>query len=341
MSFHKKGFWVPVPGLEATVLLLKDLLYHGKVPDKYRNRILDYCNQDSDGFLTAIKNQFSKKTANSILNLARTGRWGELEKRTNNFRWVLMRSAFTNKPFTQFKQWTMYFSGQFRKFLFPKCGIFLVLIGPDGSGKSTTARSLFDSEAAKLFQKKMYFHGHFPFLPQFKDIFAFFKRDRSNEPTFNYDDKPKTLSEPFGAFRSIIYPIYYGLNYFLGNILIWKQRAKGGLVVFDRYFYDYFFQYHFKNCPKCLLSFITKFIPSPDALIFLKNTPRTIYQRKPVFSLDEIRRQSIICQEITEKSPNGFIVKTSRPIERVVEEIQHILIKKLSSKNKIYIQDER
>ena len=160
--------------------------------------------------------------------MAKAEKWEELEKNVISLRWILFKRALFYKSFLQIKHWAIYIYGQIKKFLFPSCGLFIILIGPDGSGKTTTAKAILESEIRRFFQRKMYFHGHFPFLPELKKIVAFFKKNRNKVAVLSSPENPGMILEPFGFFRSIIYPLYYGINYFLGHILIWKERARGG-----------------------------------------------------------------------------------------------------------------
>ncbi|OQX53152.1 MAG: hypothetical protein B5M53_07315 [Candidatus Cloacimonas sp. 4484_209] len=332
LLFHKQGFYIPSPGIEASINLLKDLLYHGEVREKYNARIIEYSNRDPEGFLKALERPFGKKIAEFILSMAKAGEWGKLGKNRNFLRWMLFRKALFNEPFLQLKRWNIYFYGQMKKFLFPNRGLFLALIGPDGSGKTTMAKAILQSKAAKkIFQKKLYFHGHFPFLPELKKIVWSLKlSDKKSQiiPIRNSIDN----SKPFGFFRSMIYPIYYGLNYFLGHLLVWKEKAIGSLIVFDRYFYDYFVQKPYLRCPRWLLSVISKIIPKPDIIIYLKNSPEIIHRRKSELDQREIERQTREYEQIAKRFPDGFIVETSSNPESVVEKIQYIIIQKIKEK---------
>ncbi|HEC91411.1 MAG TPA: hypothetical protein ENI51_00195 [Candidatus Atribacteria bacterium] len=333
LIWNKKGICIPSPGIESSILLLKDLIYNTKVKERYKNAIKEYSKRDSEVFLKSISKSFGNKTANFILEMAKRGDWRALEQRTNKFRLILLLRAFLH-PLSQAKKWFNYIRAQIRRFFISSHGLFIVLIGPDGSGKSTTAKTLLESVVVKkLFQKRYYFHGHFPYLPELKKIASFFKVNRK-KVILSSCETTDNLSEPFSLFRALIYPIYYGLNYFLGHFLIWRERARAGLVIFDRYFYDYFLQKQFLKCPRWLLLFIAKVIPKPDAIIYLKNRPKTIYNRKSELSVDEIERQAKVCDEIVSRLPNAFVIETFSGPEEVAEKIQRIIVDKIRAKQK-------
>lgn len=332
----KEKFVIPSKGVEASILLLQNLLYNRKVKEKYKVRIQEYTKSDPDGFLLSINKPFGEKVAKLIHELSRNGQWELLEKKAGFFRWAVCRKSFINDIFNQMRRWSMYLVGQLKKILVLNNGLFIVFIGPDGSGKTTTTNNLFQSEIKRLFQKKIYFHGHFRYLPELKKISALLIGKERVKDVYEkqaVNDKFQNI-KPFNTLRAMIYPLYYGMNYFLGHKFIWKEKAIASFIIFDRYFYDYFLQIPYLNCPRWLLYAITKFIPKPDAIIYLKNEPRIIHARKPELPVEEIERQTEICQKMVKRFKNTFVVETSQNPKKVVKEIQEIIINKIKTSQK-------
>jgi len=331
LLLHPKGFFVPSPGIEASILLLKTLLFEGKVLEKYRHRIVAFSTKDSKTFAESLSKPFGRRTANAILSMAKEERWSEIEKSRHSLQRRLVIRAVANRPLFQARQSVLYFYSRLRERLSAKCGFFLVLIGPDGSGKTTTAKMLLESEVIKkLFPDRTYFYRNFSFLPELKTIASLFGiRPKQREPK---DSKRENATVSFGVLRSIIYPIYYGFEYFLGRFWLWREKGQHcRITVFDRYFYEYFLQKQFAKCPRWLLSLISRIIAQPDALVFLKNDPGVIYARKQELSIEEIVRHSRICAKIVQHHPNGFVVRTSSK-ECALNEIQGIIINQLQRK---------
>lgn len=323
LIWNEKGFYIPSAGVESAINLLKGLIHHRKVDNKYKEKIHKFINEDPQTFLQAIEGPFGRNIARFIFERSKNKDWDNLEKKATTLRMILFLRSFRT-PFSQVIKWFYYFRAQIRRFFINPSGLFIVFIGPDGSGKTTIANELLNSEIKKLFQKKIYFHGHFPFLPELKKIVGIFKR---NKVGLIYNQNINTNLKPFNIFRSMIYPIYYGLNYFLGHWLIWKEKARGSLIVFDRYFYDYLIQRQFINCPRWLICTIASLIPKPDIIIYLKNQPEVIFSRKSELTIKEIKRQSDICQNLVKKLKNCYVV-TTNSTDEVIDKIQRIIIEK-------------
>jgi len=331
LLWDNRGFYIPPRGFEASVVLLKGLLYNNLVKDKYKKKIIKYSQWDTQNFYGSIRKSFGTKTADFIVEKAKEGNWKDLERRSNVLRLILLFKSLS-RLLSQSRNCLNYFRAQMKRYFINPHGLFIVFLGPDGSGKTTTAKLLLKSEIAKkLFQKKSYFHGHFSYLPELKKISLLFKIKKNSIRK----GKVALPLKPLGAFRSMLYPCYYGLSYFLGNLFVWRERARSGLIVFDRYFYDYFIQILYERCPRWVLNLIAHVIPKPDIIIYLKNDSSEIYNRKPELPKNEIGRQARICEHLVKNIKNSITIETSINKETVIEMVQDAIVNKLRQKGKL------
>jgi len=213
----------------------------------------------------------------------------------------------------------------------PQGGFFLVLIGPDGAGKTTTAKALLESPLIKkLFSSGLYLYRRFPLFPELKTFLPKAFRHKfslsPNSATGIEADGPP----PAGTGRCILYLLYYGLEYFLGRLWLWKvSRLENRIIVFDRYWLEFIFQKHYKNCPKFLLRMVERLAAKPDALVFLDVPPEIAHERKPEKSLAEIQRLYRLCKEVVTRSRNGYRLKVAG-VEETVHKLEKIIVERLS-----------
>jgi len=200
------------------------------------------------------------------------------------------------------------------RFLFPP-GKFVVILGPDGVGKSTTAGLVKDLLIA--FHTPVE-HLHLGFrpnvLPTRKAVVSLGKEKRSMQ-----GEKSKV--------PGIIRFFYHAADYFVGYILrIRPLLVRGRMVLGERYYYNYLVDPRPKKdlgfpawLPKLVYKF---FIPKPDVIVLLSHPdPQKVFERRQEHSPEEVRRQ-INAYRKFKRDVKGFIeVSTDVPVEKVAEEI--------------------
>ena len=111
-----------------------------------------------------------------------------------------------------------------RRRWFEPTGIFLVVLGPDGVGKSTLVGRLIE-QLGPTFRRHRVFH----FRPM---LIA--PQDETGVPTIDPHGVP-----PRGAIGSMARLLGLFADYWLGYLVLTRPLvARSGLVVFDRYFHD-------------------------------------------------------------------------------------------------------
>lgn len=329
---HPKGFNITSPGIEAAALIFRGGMM-GEIKEKDRPKILEYIKIDKKTFVEVLEKPFGSKIVLSLIDLILAEKWDYIEKNINSLHITILKRALFYRFLQQFKNWCIYYTGRIREHILPSDGFFIVLLGPDGVGKTAIAKALLKSDFIKrLFCKKDYVYRRFT-IPWFKKITCMIK----NKNIFDFDAHINQEGDivPLSKVKSVLYILYLGFEFFLGHYFLKRKKANSGLIIFDRYFYDYMTFKDFINCPRWLMFLITKFIPKPDAIIYLKSQPEVIYSRKPERPIKEIKRQVKIYEEIVSYLPNSYTVENSSGIEECINRIQEIIINKLREKKKI------
>lgn len=325
---HKKGFFIPYPGIEAAAFIFRGAMM-GEIKEKDKSKIIECIERDSETFLKVLERPFGKKTAIFLLNKIKEKNWGEIEKNINHLHFVILKRAIIHRPLYQIRQWIFYYYERIRAHLFPEGSFFLVLFGPDGSGKTTISKALFESEnIRRLFCMRKYIYRRF-YISWFKKIALQFKKGKIIDVNAIKDERGNII--PLSILKAIIYLAYLAIEFFIGHYYIRRLKSNSALIVFDRYFYDYIVFKDFERCPRWFSFLLTKIIPKPDAVIYLKGDPETIYNRKREYSLNEIKRQIKICEEIKRFLPNLIELDTNKSIKDNIHEIEKLIINKLYS----------
>lgn len=204
------------------------------------------------------------------------------------------------------------------RFLRPT-GFFLVLVGPDGAGKSTVTATLLE-ELERSFRRTWRFHWRPGLLP---------KLGRgSGAPVTAADAAPAETSK-YRGFVSLARFVYYWLDFVFGYWLrIYPRRAQSTFIVGERYFPDVLVhpaRYGFA-VPAWLMRFAAKWVPSPDLLVVLSDDPQAIYARKAELSPLKIAQQIEAYAEEAEHWSPSVVINTSGGAAQVARRIEDIVI---------------
>jgi thymidylate kinase len=315
------------PGAEAAVTLTKGLFLKGTVREKYKQSLPGMVQEDESSFVTALSDSLGESLAHKLAKLTAQGNWKEAVALAPKLRQEAIGRALSANPWAQIGREAAFLFWGIRKFFRPG-GLFVVLIGPDGSGKSTVARGLQQS-LETLFHGSKSYHAHFRFLPRLRDLMGLLRLKRPNEPTETVVAANREIpAANIGRFRSMVYLMYYTLDYLLGFPVIFYNRGRGVLIIFDRYFYDYLIQSGL-SLPHYFLTLVMRMIPKPDMVVYLKNSPDVILSRKPELTRQELERQGAVCAQLISRLPQGQVVETTGTPEETTAKVTKILMAKI------------
>lgn len=200
----------------------------------------------------------------------------------------------------------------------------IVLIGPDGCGKTTIANEIVKKFNMSFREKKIY-EMHFRILPSFRQIINPLLKNKIKNKYFEGEKNAGMKEKVNSMSKSMIYIIWYFFDYFLGNLIVMRAYFKNDLLVFTRYFYDYYYQRTHKNAPLLLLNFLCYFVPRPTFIFTLKRDPYQIHNDKPELTVDEIKSQQFKIDKLFSKNKNFYVIDSNQGIEKTVEKIFKII----------------
>lgn len=307
-----KNFYAPHPAHEAATNLMYRLIYGGYVKEAYREDIHDAVRQDPERFVEAVSPWIGAELAGKFAKCAARNQWPEIEAQTAQTRkrvWfanlrnpVKLGRSLINDVFRFSRRWLR------------SPGVFLVFFGPDGCGKTSVADQL-KVELEKTFSPGKGLHCHW-------------KPARSKKISAGPTTDPHGRS-PRNASASLAFFIHHYLPFVWGWWIVVKPALfKNGLVIIDRYYYDFFVdqrRYRLK-LPQWIVKLGFLFIKKPDLVFCLDAAPEVLQARKKEVSFEECRRQRETYCELAKRLPNGHVIDASQPLENVVQDVKALVL---------------
>ena len=317
------AFYIPSAGAEAAISLLLRLVYHGYVKESYKEHIRNLVNTEPHVFSSIISHKFGDKWATEFLERVNKSDWDGIQSSTSTLRRRLFFGNLCRRPIGQVLDWIRYMTNRMQRFFNP-VGLFVVMLGPDGSGKSTVANKLvlnlkpiFQTERAKIL------HWRPGLLPPIRRLFG--HRNGKEDEDFTRPHQAKPYSRPVSLMRFLYYTMDFILGYYSK---VHFMKAKGMLVVIDRYYYDFLVDaYRYRlDLPDWFLRLFLKVIPRPDMVFYLHCNPEILRERKKELSVEELNRQVDEFQKLLHKLPNSIGVDANRSLYEVVNEVTRTLL---------------
>ena len=319
-----KTFYVPHPVHEAIISWFSSLLWGGFIKEKYRDIITSIAQTNAKEFKDTLAHILGYRLADKVFSYAEKD---ALEK-TLDFRRLMQRAvwwrAFLRNPLRLLAEYTRFLKSEL-KFKLNPLGLMIVIIGPDGAGKSTVAELAIEATQKVFSNLTCVLHWRPGLLPQLNRLLR-----RGNST--NCEVPPCTVphsAEPSGRLLSMVRLIYYSIDFIWGYLIKVRPRmVRNALVLFDRYYYDFIVDPIRSRIqlPTWIPRLLMKFIPQPDAVIYLHNTPENLHTRKKELPLGELHRQLNAFQSLIPHLSNSYTVKTDRPLHEVVYEVISIIL---------------
>lgn len=316
---HSGLFRASSPEVMAVVDLFPHLLYDGYIKDNYKERIHQAFTSIPHKILPIVCQFLPRELAEKIINLTQEHRWQDILE----LRPLVARHALLRAPR---RRWA-HFCHIIRKLTNP-AGIMVAFMGVDGSGKSTVINELpkilGNSFTGDTFD---YYHWRPGFLKSEK---------KTTSDGLPITDTRPHQHAPSGRIKSFLKLGFYTLDYIFGYwFRVRKQTAQGHLIVFDRYFYDFYVdrQRYRLTTNDWIVRLFQLFIPSPDITFLLIGDAIKIHARKDELSIEEIRAQIARLLHHQHRIANPVIVDSGQSIPTVRYEVCKEILRKLHQIN--------
>lgn len=300
-------------GIEAVTKLFIRLLHNNYIKEKYIPSIFAAFTNNEEQMLNVMSNFLSNSKAKWICEKVHNQEWSEIEKCRSEIVADIQCTLKHKKNYYAVK--ANYYVYLMRKFL-KKAAPMVVFEGTDGSGKTTIIDAL-PQVLERTFNENLIDYYHW------RPNFVKSPNAKSNENTGEVCTEPHA-QKPYNKFISFAKFMYFNLDYILGYYLKCRiQQCKGRMVIFDRYYYDYYMdklRYRL-NISDTVLNLFKCFIPKPDITFLLVGNAETIYQRKKEIPLEEIQAQISTLTDNQNNFHNAYIIDVCRSIDDIVNDV--------------------
>jgi O-antigen/teichoic acid export membrane protein/thymidylate kinase len=306
------GFWVLCEADEFCYLLSKISL-EGKIGAGEENRLKELAKiLGPSAVEKTVAELFGDDPRQEILAACNDAPWNIARPRRNE----LQRLKFWGSPMDCLKYWFLQFRCTLRRRLHP-CGVLIVILGPDGAGKSTLNRKiceffapLFAGSRTILWRPQVLLPGHKVEVPAFD---------------------PPHSRPPFGALRSTIKLFGVVADYWLAYpTLMWSHLSRGTLITIDRNLHDIVvdrLRYRYGG-PAWLIKFAVAVTPLPNGIyLILDAEDSIILNRKNELAPDELRRQRKAYADLAAKLPHSSVIRTDRSIEDSISAVAKAVLR--------------
>ncbi|MGB2351683.1 MAG: hypothetical protein ACPH9O_08665 [Akkermansiaceae bacterium] len=319
------GVNVVPEGFGAALALLKELTRHPSFKENSREEVARGAREDAESFRRAVLQVLGEELTENLLNACQNDNWDVVEALVPE-----IRNAVRNGQTFWSPDASEFFFSNISQHLRPPMSGLVVLLGPDGSGKSTIADRVAQElykQPYKICRRYEYNFRILPELKQFKKwVAGLLGRKLQEQEVIEPGTEGSGMNADHHALKGMGYVTYYALGYILGRLPLFKLRGRGALLVFARYFHDYYYQRGYGKVPRWYLRVLEALVPKPDLILYLDRDAEEIYRGKPELDVDEIRRQQTIIREMVEARPHGVVIDASKGIDATVAEVKKQIV---------------
>jgi hypothetical protein len=203
-------------------------------------------------------------------------------------------------------------------------GLYVLVVGPDGAGKSTLAERL-PRTCAAMFRRHAHSHWRPGILPR---PGAMVRRAPS-------DSTRPHAREAFGRAPSVFLLGYYWIDFIVGGLLRdLPTKTRSGLIVRERGWWDLAVdprRYRMQVHPRPV-RFLGALLPCPDLVIVLEAEPDVLRDRKPELERAEVERQIVAWRSAPPDGVPTVRVDVSRPVEDVLRDATEAVVRVMESR---------
>jgi thymidylate kinase len=304
-------FWVPAAGVSFAAYLARSVC-KGRLDPARIGQIEDLYLEDPRAAEAALTHFWPPDTSKHLAQAAGRAQWERVRADAGRLRRELIGSCLRRAP-------VKFLLGRLRSAmrrisrLVRPAGVAVVLLGPDGAGKSSAIEAL-GTVLGDAFAR----HEVRGFAPALSRL---------------WNRKPRSTAEPHGLpLRSWLLSLLragYWIAYNLwSHLSLHWARARSTLVLYDRHFIDILIdprRYRYGG-PRWALRLNTWLMPRPDLVLLLDAPAETLQARKQEVPFAETARQRALYREFVRGLRNGHVIDAAGSRQHVAAQAASIIL---------------
>jgi thymidylate kinase len=321
---NNKGVWTVPVGYAGAISMLKEIMYNNRIKEPMQQNISSQAKDDEKSFCFLLERCLPGDLSVEICRYAINNSWD----RINNLIPEIKKNLRRANPGWIFRFFDVAVK-EFLSYFSYSLGCCVVFSGPDGCGKTTIAQELAKRTHHRPFKGCVYIRNSIGILPKISEVrfkAARIFRKNAKNIAIKEDLGHAGMMKPLNAFKSMIVATYYAADMFIGRIFLNHWRSQWNLIIFDRSFFDYYFQLGHRNVPHWYLNFLRIFVPKPDVLISLKRDASSIYHDKHELTIEEIENEEALISNLAKKTSYAVEIDANKGIEATSDSVTNLVL---------------